>query len=335
MTPWLASLLQIDPPDEGTRVAFGDAYFVVRDGILRSERTSSSRQRQTEHTFGFKWTRHDSFEGDAWQMNLRQWLAEKYGNIEQYLPDDNFLLCDAGCGASVSALQLFEPVLGRLRYLGVDVSDAVDVAHERCKSRGVDADFLQCDLNALPLPPGSVDVIFSEGVLHHTDSTERALKALVPLLRPRGLILFYVYRKKGPIREFSDDYIRAKLAGSTPQEAWDAIMPLTRLGKALGELDAEVNVPEDIDILGIPAGRINVQRLFYWHVCKAFYRVDFTLEEMNHINFDWFAPANAHRQSPDDVRRWCVEAGLIIERELVEDAGITVVARKAIAPCAA
>src|SRR5688500_5800757 len=204
MTSWLASLLQIEPPDEGARVALGDAHFIVKDGILRSERTSSPRQRQTELTFGFKWTRHDSFEGDAWQMNVRQWLTEKYGNVEQYLPGDNFLLFDAGCGAAVSALQLFEPVLGRLRYLGVDVADAVDVAQGRCKSRSVDEDFLQCDLNALPLPAGSGDVIFSEGVMHHTDSTEQALIALVPLHRPRGLIFFYVYRKKGPSREFSD-----------------------------------------------------------------------------------------------------------------------------------
>ncbi len=87
-------------------------------------------------------------------------------------------------------------------------------------------------------------------------------------------------------------------------------------------------MPEDVDLLDIPAGRINVQRLFYWHVMKCFYRPDFTLEEMNHINFDWYAPANAHRQSPEEVRAWCVKAGLEIEREVVEEAGITIVARK-------
>jgi hypothetical protein len=49
---------------------------------------------------------------------------------------------------------------------------------------------------------------------------------------------------------------------------------------------------------------------------------------MNHINFDWYAPANAFRQSPEDVRRWCADAGLEIEREVVEEAGITIVSRK-------
>jgi hypothetical protein len=49
---------------------------------------------------------------------------------------------------------------------------------------------------------------------------------------------------------------------------------------------------------------------------------------MNHINFDWYAPTNAHRQTPEQVRLWCAQAGLDIEREIVEEAGITVIARK-------
>ena len=178
-----------------------------------------------------------------------------------------------------------------------------------------------------PLAPESVDVIFSEGVLHHTDSTRGALLSLAPLLKPGGRFMFYVYRRKGPIREFTDDYIRAKLQDMAPQEAWDALTPLTRLGQMLGELDIEVDVPEDIALLDIPAGPINLQRLFYWHVVKAYYRPG-EFDEMHHINYDWFAPVNAHRQSPEEVRAWCDEAGLEIERENVQEAGITIVARK-------
>ena len=62
-----------------------------------------------------------------------------------------------------------------------------------------------------------------------------------------------------------------------------------------------------------------MQRLFYWHVCKVFYDPSFTLEEMNHLNFDWFAPRFAHRQTPEEVREWCAKLGLEIEREQVEE----------------
>jgi SAM-dependent methyltransferase len=263
---------------------------------------------------------------------MRDWLVERYGDLVKaaWLAEhgEHPLLIDAGCGAGMSALELLGPVIPQLRYLGVDVSEAVDVARQRFLERGLEGGFLQADITDLPLPEGSVDLIFSEGALHHTNSTERGLKSLARLLKPGGRFMFYVYRKKGPLREFTDDYIRDRLQTMRPDEAWQVMEPLTRLGIALGELNAEIEIPEAIDLLGIPAGRINVQRLFYWHVGKIFYRPDLTLDEMNHINYDWYAPANAHRQTPQQVRSWCDEAGLAVEREVVEEAGITVIARR-------
>ncbi len=171
-------------------------------------------------------------------------------------------------------------------------------------------------------------MIFSEGVLHHTDSTEASLKKLASLLVPGGRFLFYVYRRKGPIREFTDDYVRARLQELEPEAAWEALMPLTKLGKALGDLRVEVDVPQDVDLLAIPSGRIDVQRLFYWHVLKAHYHPEYSLDELNHITYDWYAPRNAHRHSVEEVRVWCGEADLTIHRECVQEAGITIVARK-------
>jgi arsenite methyltransferase len=56
--------------------------------------------------------------------------------------------------------------------------------------------------------------------------------------------------------------------------------------------------------------------------------VEMTLDELHHINYDWYAPRNAHRQSLEEVRSWCAEAGLDVERERAEPAGITIIARK-------
>ena len=88
-------------------------------------------------------------------------------------------------------------------------------------------------------------------------------------------------------------------------------------------------------MLGIPAGQIDIQRLIYWHVFKAFHHASLDLDELNHINFDWYAPANAHRQSPEEVRAWCADAELAVTREVIEQAGITVIARKEKRPRAA
>src|SRR6185312_3232550 len=201
-------------------------------------------QDQTKDAFGFKWAKRDTFEGEPLNF-LRQWLIEKYGNVAQapwlFAGGARPILLDAGCGAAMSALALFEPVLDRIRYLGVDVSAAVEVAKTRFEEKGLSAAFMQVDLNRIPLPENSVDLVFSEGVLHHTDDTRAALAAISRHLKRGGHILFYVYRKKGPIREYSDDYIRDKLASMTPEQAWRALMPLSKLCKVLGELDIEID----------------------------------------------------------------------------------------------
>lgn len=332
MTDWYTELLDFPQTmQEGDKIQLHGSELQLSNGLLRSPLLVSDAQKQTEETFGFKWKKRDTFESGL-PARMREWLIEKYGDVtnENWFLDygDNPIILDAGCGAALSALALFEQALDRIRYVGIDISEAVDVAKERFGEHGKSAVFIQSDLQSLPVPEGSIDVIFSEGVLHHTDNTRDAFNSLIPYLKPNGRIVFYVYREKGPIREFTDDYVREKLQSMAPQDAWDAIIPLTKLGIALGELDVEIDVPEDIDVLDIPAGKINVQRLFYWHVFKALYRTDLTFEEMQHINFDWYAPKNAHRQTIEDVRKWCNEAGLVIELEKVEMAGLSIIARK-------
>lgn len=329
---WLFDLLGSAQAPEGQQFDVNGQTFVMRDGIPRQAGHLSDRQDQTADTFGFKWRKDELFDQTEYLAQVRRWMLERYGDIEAapWWADygESPLILDAGCGAAMTGIEMFGDRLKTARYLGVDVSSAVDVARERFQARGYNGAFVQCDLNNLPLGEGVADIVFSEGVLHHTDSTADAFGAVARRIKPGGRFLFYVYAKKGPVREFTDDYIRDLIQSMPAEEAWQSLLPLTRLGKALGDLDIEVEVPEAIDVLGIPKGRINLQRLFYWHVCKAFYRPDWSIEQMNSINYDWFAPANAHRHTPEEVREWCARASMTIEREVVEEAGITIIARK-------
>jgi hypothetical protein len=140
--------------------------------------------------------------------------------------------------------------------------------------------------------------------------------------------MFYVYAKKAVLREFADDHVRDQIKDMDDAEAWEALKPLTKLGIALGELGVTLDVPEDIPLLGIKKGAMDLQRFFYWNVCKLFYRPEFKFDEMHHINFDWYRPANCHRHTPDEVRGFCAAAGLDVEWLNVEESGLTVVARK-------
>lgn len=331
---WLGSILGIDIPEEGDfcPAAWGPGRFVRHNGILRHDTRPSQAQEKTLQMFEYIWSGEDRFRSEESRRILSDWYRENYGDVEQadWWSEHglNPLVLEAGCGAGLSGLGILGDRLKRVRYLGVDISPAVEAAAARFTEKELPGAFLQADLTDLPLPDQSIDVILSQGVLHHTDSTRNAIRALVRKLKPGGRFLFYVYRRKGPVREFTDDYIRDRLQSMSPAEAWHAMMPLTRLGKQLGDLAVEIDVPEPIDLLGIPAGRINLQRLFYWHVFKAFHHHDLTLDEMNHINLDWFGPRNAHRQSTEEVRAWCAEEGLIIEREHVQEAGISMVTRR-------
>jgi SAM-dependent methyltransferase len=233
----------------------------------------------------------------------------------------------SACGAALSAIELFGERLRRMRFIGTDISSAVDVALDRFRGAGLPGEFVQCDLHALPFRDGSCDIVFSEGVLHHTDSTKRAFDRVVRLVKPSGCIMFYVYRKKGPVREFTDDHIRAQLRNLPPDKAWRAIEPLTKLGIALGKLKATVDIEEDIPLPWHQGRQAGHPALLLLNVAKTFYRPEMSFEEMAHINFDWFAPANATakpRPGPSLVPRGWLQ----IEREVIEEAGITIIARR-------
>jgi arsenite methyltransferase len=327
-----ATELEGDEVVEGT-LAANTTIYPIKSAIPRFVVIEDEGQRQTEKAFGFKWTNRESFGSEGMEEELHAWFVDRYGfdsaaDMREFFAGKRRTL-DAGCGAGFSTSSWMNEGWsdGTSEYVGADISVAVDVARERL-SRFPGTHFVQADVFRLPFRPKSFDAIISEGVLHHTPSTERAMKSLVPLLAPGGELMFYVYAKKAPIREFTDDYVRELLAGMTPDEAWGALRPLTRLGQALAELETEVEVPEDVPLLGIEAGRYDVQRLVYWNVAKLFWNPRMTFEENNHLNFDWYAPRYAHRQTEEDVRRWCADEGLEIVHFDVHEAGYTVRAVK-------
>lgn len=282
-------------------------------------------QSQTRDSFGYKWRQTDSFGSAAQREVSRKWLMERYGfedaaAMAAYFASRQHLL-DAGCGGGFSARILLEDVPS-LHYTGVDISEAVWVAREQFGDRQRTA-FVEADLLSLPFREASFDTIVSEGVLHHTPSTRAALASLVPLLARGGEILFYVYRTKAVVRELADDAIRAQVAPMPPEQAWEAMRPLTALAKSLAELRTDVTVTEDVPILGIKAGTYDVQRLIYNGFCKLFWNDAYSFEENLHVNFDWYHPAYAHRQTEEEVRTWCEELGLRIVHMDVQDSGIT------------
>ena len=312
---------------EGRLAGPGGIAYDIRDYVPRMVTTNDPEQRQTERSFAFKWHRQHSYGAEGMLDRSRDWLVARYGfespeKMRLHMSSRQNVL-DAGCGSGFSTSLWMTPDWGGSSWVGTDISAAIDVARQRL-SDIPNTQFVQGDVLQPPFRSGSFDVVFAEGVLHHTPSTERAFHALVRLLKPAGEMMAYIYRRKGPVREFTDDHLRSLLSPLDPEEAWEALRPLTRLAKALAELKIEVEVPEEIELLGIPAGSQNVHRLIYWHFAKLFWNEAFSFEENLHVNFDWYHPKYAHRHSEQEVRRWCSDAKLDVVHLDVQDSGYTV-----------
>lgn len=320
---------------EGALRSASGRVYPVRASIPRFITTQDAGQLETMRAFAYKWSREASYgwlrqHGD--QGFYASWLSEKYGFASARDWCEHFSgkqMLDLGCGAGMASyFWLASPEWRPLApWVGVDISESIDVAREQL-GHVANTHFVQADAMRLPFPDGTFEAILSEGVLHHTPSVKDAIASGARVLARDGEFHFYVYRRKAPAREFTDDHVRERLRGMTDEQAWDAMRPLTKLARNLSALKTEVVVEEDVPELGITAGRQDVQRLIYWNFAKLFWNDEFDFEENVHINYDWYRPTYAHRQSAEEIRTWCAGAGLDVVRLHEQESGYTVRAVK-------
>ena len=67
------------------------------------------------------------------------------------------------------------------------------LARENFSLRGLPGSFVRADAEALPVPSGSFDLAYSNGVVHHTPGTRRAISEMHRALRPGGRAIVMVY----------------------------------------------------------------------------------------------------------------------------------------------
>lgn len=318
----------------GTLLANDGTKYSIRNGIPRLVTSMDKEQLQTSDSFGFKWKKLDTYDTKEFKDFAAKWYLKKYGfvSLDEWAASfsNKKRILDIGCGSGFSSSLILESRgwRGSASWVGVDISEAIDVARDRL-ARIQNTDFIQSDALKLPFRNGSFDVIFSEGVFHHTPSTKLAIFEAARVLEPDGEIYFYVYRRKAPVREFTDDFVREKLSQLSDEDAWDAMRSLTMLGKVLSEAEVNISIPDDIPLLGIKAGTYDVQRLIYFHFAKLFWNKDLAFEENVHVNFDWYRPKYAHRHTAEEVREWCHDSALVITRFFEDESGHTIIARKA------
>jgi ubiquinone/menaquinone biosynthesis C-methylase UbiE len=102
-------------------------------------------------------------------------------------------LLEVGCGMGSDLLQFAR---GGARCTGVDLTPrSVEIARHRFKLYGADGDFMISDGERLPFRSESFDVVYSNGVLHHTPDTAGAIREVHRVLRSGGTAKIMLYHR--------------------------------------------------------------------------------------------------------------------------------------------
>jgi SAM-dependent methyltransferase len=316
--------------DDGALVAPSGTRYDIRDGIPRLSDPLGSGQEDTFDSFSWKWSHVTPEEIDQRFEQQYAWYDERYGfggdaGLASFLSDRSRVL-EAGTGLGGDAAR-FARLAPHAQVVAIDLSSGIETAVRRFGGPA-NLHYLQADIMRLPFRSGTFDFVSSDQVIHHTPDARQAFANLSALLAPGGAIAVYVYRVKAPLREHADDWIRARAQSMAPEECMDLGRDLAELGRELSRVGGTVTLERGVPLLGIEPGEHNVQRLIYWTMLKCFWNDGFSPNLNALVNYDWYHPPFASRHTPDEVREWCAENGLSVERLDVSDAGISVLARR-------
>lgn len=301
--------------------------------MKKEENNFSTSQEQTKYSFGEKWKSSATYQAgglDAFDSDTINWICTRNGfsGIDEFASylDQYRSILDAGCGNGRILGLLHDVLTNEHILLGVDLA-AADVARSNLAKQGIQ--IFQGDLtdkatlDKIPQP----DFIYCQEVLHHTSNPSGSFSNLVGVLAPGGEIAIYVYKKKAPVREFTDDYVRTLISGMSHDEAMELTKDFAEFGKALSNLDVSVEVPE-VRLLGIDAGSYSVQRLLYHFFVKCYWNPELSDEDNNMINFDWYHPLLCSRHTLEEVLGWFSTNKVEVVHSYIDEYGITVRGKK-------
>jgi SAM-dependent methyltransferase len=276
---------------DGNRISF------MNESIDKAE-----NQSQTSDIFSDKWIEAAEYESieKMYEFQL-EWFLKLYGfetkeNLKSFLADKHTII-DTGCGLGYKAAW-FAELAPHAIVLGVDISDAVDVAAKNYKQFD-NLFYFKADIANTKLKEGVIDFTVCDQVIMHTEVPENTFAHLCNITSKSGEFACYVYSKKALPRELLDDHFRKATHNIPNEKMWELSTQLTELGKTLSDLKINFDCP-DIPALGIKGGNYDIQRFIYWNFLKCFWKEDWGFELSRSTNYDWYAPSNAKRFHKDE-----------------------------------
>jgi SAM-dependent methyltransferase len=256
----------------------------------------------TRESFGFEWERHPPPRPDE----CREFFRRSTGLSADLLRGRRVL--DAGCGMGrylEIAAELGADVVG------LDLSRAVERAARETRTPER-VQLVQGDLLAPPFAPGSFDVVFSIGALHHTVDTHDAFRALLPLVRPGGRIAVWVYKVAEP---------EAPVAGY--KRRFERLADALSDGLRRGTTRLSHRTLHRLAYAAVPLGwlkrfadRTSARRHLLWPLLLPPVSAHPDWRVRVSDTFDWLSPRYQWKHTTREVRDWFAAAGLTEIRTL-------------------
>ena len=170
-------------------------YPLVR-GVPRMNEAMTGLE-NVARTFGYEWRsfHEGEFEDDTvfGRTPDEDWryFLEGVGLDESSLAGKAVL--DAGCGSGRLTQQIAEHGAGIV--VGVDMNDAVE--HVYRSTREVEnVHIVQGNIMSLPFKDDVFDLVWSNGVIHHTPDAAACHRALSRVVKPGGTLYVWVYARR-------------------------------------------------------------------------------------------------------------------------------------------
>jgi SAM-dependent methyltransferase len=253
-------------------------------------------QSRTRSAYGLQWNTFRIVRPDEDRATFRN----RTGLEPQDL--DGRLVLDAGCGMGRYLRVVAEA--GAVA-VGMDLSRAVEAAKE-LTGEWPGVSVVQGDLLRLPFAEGAFDHIYSLGVLDHTPDPRRAFLGLAKRLKPGGRIAVWVYPRERPALE---RIINAHRSISTKLPL-GVLVRLSRLMAPVGSIKRRLMGSRSriVSKVGVALNLLTIGVSMHpdpeVRVCDT---------------LDWYAPRYLSRHTPEEVRGWFEEAGLVEIMDLSSD----------------
>jgi SAM-dependent methyltransferase len=115
-------------------------------------------------------------------------------SVAQFTLHHGETILEVGVGAGTDHLQWAR---AGARCHGVDLTEAgIEITRRRLGAYGFTSDLRRADAESLPFPDASFDLVYSWGVIHHSEHPEKIIKEIVRVLKPGGKFVGMMYGRR-------------------------------------------------------------------------------------------------------------------------------------------